>query len=134
MVLFILTTSFFQSERVRICTSHGAATIGETALLVSKAVAHLVRPRCLVYCLPIPAPLVLSRRRPHADGSGVCTQPDLHRGLSEPLLRAAAYVKEARNERKGVEAWMDLYTLYFRMISLIASPVRVQEANSSAIF
>ena len=71
MVLFILTTSFFQSERVRICTSHGAATIGETALLVSKAVAHLVRPRCLVYCLPIPAPLVLSRRRPHADGSGV---------------------------------------------------------------
>ena len=25
-------------------------------------------------------------------------------------------VKEARNERKGVEAWMDLYTLYFRMI------------------
>ena len=43
-------------------------------------------------------------------------------------------VKEARNERKGVEAWMDLYTLYFRMISLIASPVRVQEANSSAIF
>lgn len=53
---------------------------------------------------------------------------------AEPLLRAAAYVKEARNERKGVEAWMDLYTLYFRMISLIASPVRVQEANSSAIF
>lgn len=135
MVLFILTTSFFQSERVRICTSHGAATIGGTALLVSKAAAHLVRPRCLVlYCLPIPAPLVLSRRHPHADGSGVCTQPDLHRGLSEPLLRAAAYVKEARNERKGVEAWMDLYTLYFRMISLIASPVRVQEANSSAIF
>lgn len=72
MVLFILTTSFFQSERVRICTSHGAATIGGTALLVSKAAAHLVRPRCLVlYCLPIPAPLVLSRRRPHADGSGV---------------------------------------------------------------
>ena len=134
MVLFILTTSFFQSERVRICTSHSAATIGGTALLVSKAVAHLVRPRCLVYCLPIPAPLVLSRRRPHADGSGVCTQPDLHRGLSEPLYGLRLMVKEARNERKGVEAWMDLYTLYFRMISLIASPVRVQEANSSAIF
>ena len=34
---------------------------------------------------------------------------------AEPLLRAAAYVKEARNERKGVEAWMNLYTLYCRI-------------------
>nr|DAM27647.1 MAG TPA: hypothetical protein [Caudoviricetes sp.] len=42
---------------MRICTSHGAATIGETALLVSKVAARFVRPRCLVYCLPIPAPL-----------------------------------------------------------------------------
>lgn len=45
-------------ERVRICTSHGAATIGATALLVSKVAARFVRPRCLVYCLPIPAPLI----------------------------------------------------------------------------
>ena len=37
-------------------------------------------------------------------------------------LRAAAYVKEARNERKGVEAWMDLYTLYCRMAYLFRPP------------
>ena len=67
--------------------------------------------------LPVPPPLVLSRRRPHADGSGVCAQPN----FTGPPKRSRFYglrlmVKEARNERKGVEAWMDLYTLYFRMI------------------
>ena len=31
-------------------------------------------------------------------------------------------VKEARNERKGVEAWMDLYTLYCRMAYLFRPP------------
>mgnify|MGYP001517764899 len=127
MVLFILTTSFFQSERVRICTSHSAATIGGTALLVSKAVAHLVRPRCLVYCLPIPAPLVLSRRRPHADGSGVCAQPN----FTGPPERSRFYglrlmVNEVRNERKGVEVHPSLYTLYFRMAHLFRPPKRVK--------
>ena len=62
-------------ERVRICTSHGAATIGGTALLVSKAAAHLVRPRCLVVylttrpprtsteCVPLPVSVYLFRHR-----------------------------------------------------------------------
>ena len=108
MVLFILTTSFFQSERVRICTSHGAATIGGTALLVSKAAAHLVRPRCLVlYCLPIPAPLVLSRRRPHADGSGVCSPPqcwrtEAGRSGSKPCRRLFPWSREAVMSRHAL--------------------------------
>lgn len=73
--------------------------------------------------LPIPAPLVLSRRRPHAGRSGVCAQPN----FTGPPERSRFYglrlmVKEARNERKGVEAWMDLYTLYCRMAYLFRPP------------
>lgn len=49
-------------------------------------------------------------------GAGYVAQPN----FTGPPERSRFYglrlmVKEARNERKGVEAWMDLYTLYFRI-------------------
>lgn len=64
----------------------------------------------------VPPPPSCGRER------GMCPTEFHGAAGAEPLLRAAAYVKEARNERKGVEAWMDLYTLYCRMAYLFRPP------------
>ena len=64
----------------------------------------------------VPPPPSCGRER------GMCPTEFHGAAEAEPLLRAAAYVKEARNERKGVEAWMDLYTLYCRMAYLFRPP------------